>query len=70
MGVGQGLSFPLWVEMALPLFYCRRHGGGSELATFILGQTGPPTDRPVRFYTVPACCSGAAGKGPEAPPLN
>lgn len=49
MDVEQGLSFPLWVEMALPLFHCRRHSGGSELATLILGQTGPPTGRPVGF---------------------
>lgn len=46
--------------MALPLSYCRRHSGGSELATFILGQTGPPTDWPVRSCTAPACRSGAS----------
>ena len=40
----RGVVLSLWVKMALPLFYCRRHSGGSELATFILGQTGPPTD--------------------------
>lgn len=44
-----GAVLSLCVEMALSLFHCRRHGGGSELATLILGQTGPPTEWPVGF---------------------
>lgn len=48
-GCWTGAVLSLWVEMALPLFHCRRHGGGSELATLILGQTGPPTERPIGF---------------------